>query len=453
MTQQLVLGRHVGAARFAYNQCLALVRQGLDARSVDASVRVPWTGFDLINTFNGWKRSSSAGQVMVVDPAGVTTVVPTGLVWRGEVHQQVFEEAAVDLGRALAAFNASRHGTRQGVRVGFPRFRRKTAAVGSFRIRNKTSRIGTTSIRVGGVTPRSVTLPKIGTVVVREDTRRLRRLLANQRATIMSATIRYRRVTSRWTVSLIVHAADLHPAAQHPLRPEGDSGGWVGVDRGLSAFVVAADTHGQPLLRVDDPPRPLRAGMAKLRHLSRDLSRKQKRSANRRKAIRQLARQHIRIRNIRHEFLHQVARRLVKTHDRLVMEDLNITGMTANHRLAAAINDAAWAQLARIIDYQQAWHGGQIIYADRWFPSTKTCSRCGALATAVPLSVRVFTCPACGLELDRDVNAAANLATWAEQHHARVRDPQAGGPVTNAYPEAGPPPTPGAQVTRPVPTT
>jgi len=403
---------------------------------------MPWSGFDLINTFNAWKKSAAAGRLMVADPAGVTMVVPTGLRWRAEVCQQVFEEAAVDLGRALSAFGAFRRGRRRGVRVGFPRFRRKTAAAGSFRIRNQTSRTGITSIRVGDTTPRSVTLPKIGTVIVREDTRRLRRMLAKDRATVMSATVMYRRGSGRWTVSLIVQAADLHPAAQHPPRPADDTSGWVGVDRGLLALVVAADADGQPVLRVDDPPRPLRAGMAGLRYLSRRLARTKKGSANRRKAVGRLARQHSRIRNIRHEFLHQVARRLVKTHDRLVLEDLNITGMTANHRLAAAISDAAWAELARIIGYQQAWRGGQLVFADRWYPSTKTCSRCRAIATSMPLSVRVFTCAACGLKLDRDVNAATNLATWAEQHHVRVRDPQAGGPVTNAYRETGTLPTP-----------
>ncbi|HKD97785.1 MAG TPA: RNA-guided endonuclease TnpB family protein [Micromonosporaceae bacterium] len=192
--------------------------------------------------------------------------------------------------------------------------------------------------------------------------------------------------------------------------------------------------------------------MARLRQLSRQLSHRQKGSASRRKAVARLSRHHQRMRNIRHEFLHQVARRLVKTHDRLVLEDLNITGMTANHRLAAAISDAAWAQLARIIDYQQAWHGGQIIYADRWFPSTKTCSRCGALAS-IPLSVRVFACPACGLELDRDLNAAVNLATWAEQHHARVRDPPGRRPGHQCLPRDQHPTHAHARVTRPAPTT
>jgi putative transposase len=95
--------RHAGAARFAFNQSLALVKKALDARVVDASVAVPWSGFDLINAFNAWKRSGAAGRVFAVDAAGAATVVAIGLRWRGEVCQQVFEEAAVDLGRGLAA--------------------------------------------------------------------------------------------------------------------------------------------------------------------------------------------------------------------------------------------------------------------------------------------------------------------------------------------------------------
>jgi len=110
-----VLARHAGAARFAFNQCLSLVKQALDARVVDGSVVVPWSGFDLINAFNQWKRSAAAGRVIAVDRAGEASVVAMGLSWRTEVLQQVFEEAAVDLGRGLAAFTASRRGERPGV--------------------------------------------------------------------------------------------------------------------------------------------------------------------------------------------------------------------------------------------------------------------------------------------------------------------------------------------------
>jgi putative transposase len=131
--------------------------------------------------------------------------------------------------------------------------------------------------------------------------------------------------------------------------------------------------------------------------------------------------------------VHEVANRLVNAHDRIALEDLHIKGMMANHRLAAAVADASWATFARIIGYKQAWRGGQTMLVDRWFPSSKTCSHCRAVVAAMPLKVRTFHCPACGLDLDRDLNAATNLAIWAEEHPAQVRDPDARGPVTNAH--------------------
>jgi len=159
--QSVALARHAGAARFAYNQCLRL---HLDARGtrrpqdlstddggsgVDGgrgasgggegpAARVPWSRFGLINAFNSWKRSEAAGRRFLVAGDGVTEIEVTGLAWRGEVSAEAFEEAAVDVSRALAAWTESRRGKRKGRRVGHPRFKRKSGAAGSFRMRNKT---------------------------------------------------------------------------------------------------------------------------------------------------------------------------------------------------------------------------------------------------------------------------------------------------------------------------
>ena len=120
---------------------------------------MPWTGFDLINTFNAWKKGENAGRVFVVDPDGMSEIVVTGLTWRGQVYQQVFEEAAVDCGRALAAWSHSRSGGRKGQRVGFPRFKKKTSDTPSFRLRNKQPKNGKPAIRVGEAHPRSGQAP------------------------------------------------------------------------------------------------------------------------------------------------------------------------------------------------------------------------------------------------------------------------------------------------------
>jgi putative transposase len=176
-SQAALLARHAGASRFAYNQSLRLVTDALAAPRADPQARVPWSGFDLINAFNAWKRSEAAGRVFVVTPHGTTTTHVTGIAWRSEVCAQVFEEAAVDLGRALGAYAEAKGGSQTG-RSGFPRRKRKLRCRDSFRLRNKIDRrTGRSGIRVGDGHPRSVTLPRIGTVRVHDDTRRLRRVL------------------------------------------------------------------------------------------------------------------------------------------------------------------------------------------------------------------------------------------------------------------------------------
>lgn len=428
--QQAVLARHAGAARFAFNQCLRMHLHARKDQRRDGSIVVPWTGFDFINLFNAWKKTEQAGRVFTVDGTGEVTAQVTGLAWRGEVCQQVFEEAAVDLGKALKAWTDSRHGKRAGRQVGHPRFKKKDRGIGSFRLRNKHPQGGRPAIRVGDTHPRSVTLPGIGAVRVHDDTRRLRRLLGKGRGKALFVTVTHR--AGRWWVSLNVEATDLHPTQQHPARVAADHGGWVGMDRGLSALVVAATGDGIEVARVTDPPKALAAGMKKQRRFARAVTRKSRGSKNRRKAAARLGRHHYRVACVRKHFLHQVSNVLVKTHDRLAIEDLNVTGMLANHRLARAISDTGWAEFARLLTYKQAWRHGEVVVVDRWFPSSKTCSGCAAIKTSLSLKDRVYECEHCGLSTDRDLNAAINLATWAE-NNARVRDPQAGGPVTNAH--------------------
>lgn len=120
--QVAVLARHAGARRFAWNQALRLVKDALDARRTDPAVRVPWTRFDLVKAINAWKVSPAAGRTFAVAADGTAEVIAAGLSWRSEVSAQVFEEAAVDLAKALAGFAESKAGRRAGHRIGFPRF-------------------------------------------------------------------------------------------------------------------------------------------------------------------------------------------------------------------------------------------------------------------------------------------------------------------------------------------
>jgi putative transposase len=446
----MAFARHAGAARFGFNKCLELHLTARRERGpADAPSGVPWSGFSLINMFNAWKKSEAAGRQFVVGPLGGTHIDVTGLEWRNLVSSQVFEEAAVDLGRALKAWTNSRRGKRAGRQVGHPRFKKKTATSGSFRMRNKISAIGYRTIRVGDGSPRSVSLPKIGTIRVHDDTRRLRRMIAKQRARILHATVS-RGVRGRWWITITVEAADLHPDSRHQPRDPGDDSGWIGVDRGLKDAVVAATSDGAEVLRVK-PARALTKGLPRIRRLSQAVSRKKRGSSNQKKARARLAREHERVRNRRRHALHQVSNLLVKTHDRLVLEGLNIGGMTTNRRLSRAIADAAWGELARQVGYKQAWRRGQVVVADRWFPSSKTCSACGDIKQSLTLGEREFVCTACGHATDRDLNAAVNLAAWAERHYDgggfRAGDRQTAGPVTKAHRQERSDPHPGVGAT------
>jgi putative transposase len=441
--QEQTLTRYAGASRFAYNQSLRLMTAALASRRTDPSVVVPRSRFDLINAFNAWKKTEDAGRIFVVAPDTTVTKVVTGLAWRHEVAAQVFEEAAVDLSRALAAYLQAKAGSPNGRHTGFPKLKRKGHCRESFRLRNKHAYGPTSSIRVGEGHPRCVTLPTIGSIRVHDDTRRLRRLLrpvvqldtpsgqpvVRPRAKILFATVR--RHGARWYVCLNVQAPDFHAGRCHQLGSSDHRVPFVGVDRGLATFAVAATSDGVEVGRFR-APRPLTVRLGRLRRRSRALSRTKPRSRNRATAIQRLSREHARIARIRENFLHEVSSHLAKTHGRLALEDLAVSNLVQNRHVARAIGDAAWAELGRQLRYKVEWRGGELIFCDRWFASTATCMRCGTVKRSMGLAERAYRCDRCRLAIDRDRNAATNLAAWAERYHVQAPDRQAGGRVNNA---------------------
>jgi putative transposase len=258
----------------------------------------------------------------------------------------------------------------------------------------------------------AVILPRLGTVRTHEPTRKLARRLADGSARILSATVS--RTAQRWHVSFTVEA-DRDVPDRHA-RP----GTAIGIDLGIKALITGADDAGRVI--TVPGPRPLAAGLRRLRRASRAHARKQPGTAGRRKSAARLARLHARIASLRADALHKATSMLAAGYETVVAEDLNVAGMTRNRRLARSIADQGFGTARRMLGYKTRWNGGTLVIADRWYPSSKTCSGCGTVKAKLGLSERAYQCDACGLVLDRDVNAARNLlslaASGAERQNA-----------------------------------
>ncbi|WP_169980545.1 RNA-guided endonuclease TnpB family protein [Microbispora sp. H10836] len=181
------------------------------------------------------------------------------------------------------------------------------------------------------------------------------------------------------------------------------TGGQAGIDLGVSDFAVLSTGEKIP------NPRHLERKAKNLARYQRRMARKQRGSNNRAKARAKVARAHTKVRDARADFLHRTSARLVRDHDLIVLEDLNVRGMVRNRSLARVISDCGWGEFRRQLEYKTQRYGRRLVVIDRWYPSSKTCSACGHLLPALPLSTRHWMCPGCGTRNDRDVNAAKNI--------------------------------------------
>lgn len=209
-----------------------------------------------------------------------------------------------------------------------------------------------------------------------------------------------RSATGKWYVNFILEA----------VKEKGTQKGRCGIDLGLSTFATLADNQGKQS-KVENP-KWYRKSQRKRTRLQRRLARKQMGSANREKQRLSLARFEETVTNQRKDFLHKLSTKLVSTYRTISVEDLNIRGMLKNHCLALSVSDASWGEFLRQLEYkaQRFVKPIQIIRVDRWFPSTRTCSACKAKREVkLRLSERKWECPSCGVQHDRDINAAVNL--------------------------------------------
>lgn len=363
--QYRLLCQYAGVARFSYNYGL---RRKQEARK--GGERVP-TAIDLQKE--------------------LTTRKHDDLPWLNDVSKWVIQNALRDLDKAYQHFfrkvGLKKQGKHKG-KCGYPKFKSKKRGRGSFRLDCPIH-----------VHEDAIQLPRLGTIRLKEHG-----YIPTWGVKILSATISEQ--AGHWYVSVQVECdIPTPPAATGPA---------IGIDLGIKT--LATLSNGREIAN----PKALRSRLKALRRASRRVSRKKKGSKNREKARKRLARLHAHIAHIRQDALHQATSLIVATtkHDAerpavIVLEDLNIQGMFKNRRLSRAIADVGMAEFRRQLEYKAAWVGIQVKIVSRWYPSSKTCSSCGWVNEGLDLSVRVFVCEDCGLVIDRDFNAALNLAASA----------------------------------------
>ncbi|WP_240797277.1 IS607 family element RNA-guided endonuclease TnpB [Streptomyces sp. F001] len=332
----------------------------------------------------------------------IKTADPRFAEWWQENSKEAYSTGLANAAAAFDNYAKSKQGKRKGRRVGMPR--RKTKHKARLACRFTT---GIIRVEPDG---RHVTLPRLSTIRTHESAHTLLARLQAGTARILSATIRHER--GRWFVSF---QAEVEREITRVTRPDAT----VGVDLGVKHLAVMADSTGE--IRYESNPKHLDGSLKLLRFHSRRVSRRQgpdkrtgqKPSKRWEKADAQRNRVHHRVANLRTDALHKLTTAVRGEYGTVVVEDLNVAGMLKNRRLARKIADAGFGEIRRQLTYKGRRNACRTVVADRWYPSSKTCSGCGAVKAKLPLHVRIFHCDACGLVMDRDENSARNLAALA----------------------------------------
>lgn len=351
--QNIALAKAAGCARFAYNWGLV-----------------------------EWKRQYELGLKPNANKVkkAFNAIKKTEFPWIYESPKDANQEAFSDLGAAYNNFFKSLKGQRSGPKIRYPNLKRKGKSQDAFSVSNDKFHFEIGSKRVR--------LPVIGSVKIRESLRLQGKILGG----------RVKRVADKWFLSVQVEGDfRQEPVCAHSI---------AGIDLGIKTAVVSSRQG--PFTS----PNPLKAALRKLKKANRKLHRRKKGSANRRKAKTQVARIHRRVANIRKDFMHKVTTQLVRENQTNVIEDLNVSGMVKNHKLARAISDVGFGLFRQLMAYKSSIFGGDLIVADRWFASSKTCAYCLEKKEDLTLSDREWVCRSCGGVHDRDENAAKMLEMY-----------------------------------------
>lgn len=415
--QTRALLSHAGAARVAFNTMLAAVKANLDQRTAERSYGIPDT--ELTPSLSWSKVSLRNGWVARRD-----VVAP----WWPENAREAYTSGCFALAQALDNWAKSNKGARAGAQAGFPRFKSRVRSKPSIKFEGKGALVAT---------GHTVHLPRIGKVHTHESTRRLGRLVEQGSAKVNSVTVSFDR--GRWHASFQVEQA--LPA--RPARPLGPKS-VVGIDVGVQDLIVVARPDGTEVERLR-APQELAAALGTLRTLQRQAARqhgpydaaskrRQQPSAGWQRTQDRIRKVHARVANLRSDRLHKLTTRLTREFDVIGIEHLNVRGMLAKSKakphpdkpgvflpnkrrqkagLARSVANASFSTLHQQLEYKTSWSGSTLVRADRFYPSSKTCSGCGSVKAKLTLAEREYVCTTCGMVIDRDLNAAVNLARVA----------------------------------------
>ena len=358
------MASHAGAARFAYNAGLAHVKEAIESgETADLS------HYALRRWWNANKDELAVNR-------------DTGEIWWDQNSKEAYSMGLRSLAQGFSNWSQSRKGQRKGKMVGFPKFKSKNATM---RFAYSTGFTAPTACD-----PYGLKLPRIGRVHCMENVHervsgaRLIRITVSRRA-------------GNWYASLTVERERPSSPAHTPKR------GAAGVDLGVKNLATLSDGVVIP------NPRALGTRLRALRKAQQALSRKVKGSARREKARERVARLHARVADVRADAINKATTLIARNYSTVCIEDLHVAGMVKNRHLARSLSDAALGEFRRQLEYKTARTGAALRVVDRWYPSSKTCSNCGTVKAKLSLSERTFNCDACGLSMDRDLNAAINI--------------------------------------------
>jgi putative transposase len=367
-----------GSRRFAYNWALAQVKANLDARTTDPAV--PLLAWNFYELRRAWNQAKDA-------------VAPW---WRCS-SKEAYASGIADLVVALHNWSDSKAGRRAGGRVGFPRFKARHRDHGRVRFTTGAMRLEPDR--------RHLVVPVIGRLRSKENTRRLQRLAAKDRARVLSMTL-----SEQGGRLFVAVQAIVCQQPQTPSQPQAR----CGVDLGVGNEWAVVAHHDDTIERIAHPA-PWVETHTQRRRVARQRSRRIVGSRGHRQANAKLTALDRRAANLRTQSIHTLTTRLSSRYGTVIIEDLDVAAMGRGMGRRAFRRTVAQAGIGRVrptLAYKTAWAGGQLAVADRWFASSKTHHGCGGYLADLTLSQRVWACPWCEQTVDRNANAARNLRDW-----------------------------------------